>query len=470
MIKSFRKVYPLYVLIDFIFINLIFYTVYFFKFNSLRTIFNRIAFPDFQEYVFTFILWTIFIIIFFKRRNLYSTDRGITIPKEIARVIFNIFYSSILIGAVVFFAQYKFFSRTIFLQSSILLCLFLSVWRVIKRLILRKLISDGFHNKNVLIIGAGRVGKAVLEEIRKMPWWGFKVIGFLDDNVEEAVDSISVLGKIKDFFVISKKYFVDEVIVTIPSEKKIVSDLIKQVRNMRLGLRIVPENFEEPLPLLSVDYLGVLRLLTYKERRPHPAELALKRVFDFFVSLILLIIISPIVGIIAVFIKLDSPGTVFFVQKRMGYKGIIFNFYKFRSMVESADRIKSQLLTENEVKDGVIFKIKKDPRITMAGCFLRKYSLDELPQLFNVLKGDMSLIGPRPFPVEESKQFNHDHIPRLDIRPGITGLAQVRGRSDLSFNRWVKWDLWYINNWSFGLDLRILWWTIPVVLKGKGAY
>jgi lipopolysaccharide/colanic/teichoic acid biosynthesis glycosyltransferase len=139
-------------------------------------------------------------------------------------------------------------------------------------------------------------------------------------------------------------------------------------------------------------------------------------------------------------------------------------------MVADADTQKAKLVEKNEVKDGVIFKIKQDPRVTKVGRFLRRHSLDELPQLVNVLMGDMSLVGPRPPLADEVAKYSHVHMQRLSIRPGMTGLSQVRGRSELTFTRWVKWDLWYINNWSIGLDLQILWRTIPAVIKGDGAY
>jgi lipopolysaccharide/colanic/teichoic acid biosynthesis glycosyltransferase len=138
-------------------------------------------------------------------------------------------------------------------------------------------------------------------------------------------------------------------------------------------------------------------------------------------------------------------------------------------MIKDADSRKESLMNRSEV-EGPIFKIRNDPRLTRMGRFLRKFSFDELPQLINVLKGDMSLVGPRPFPVEESSKVEYRHIPRLNIRPGITGLAQVKGRSDLKFNNWMRWDIWYVENWSLGLDLKILLWTIPAVLNGKGAY
>lgn len=471
MIKSIRRIYPLYFLIDLILIELTFYTVYLLKYNSLKDISSaKIDTSNFQEYSFVFILWTIFLIISFKRRNLYTTDRSLTIPREISRVVISVFYSSFLILAVIFFAKYKFFSRSVFTESFFILCFFLSVWRTGKKIIFRKLFAKGIYNTDVLIAGAGKIGKVVLEEIKNNPYWGFKVVGFLDDNKKENIDKFSILGRLSDFDMVVKKYFVDELIITIPSEREIVSELMKKAKKLHLGVRVVPENFEEPLPLLNISHLGIIPVLTYQERKWHPGESALKRLFDFVASFFALIILLPLFLVVGILIKFTSKGSVFYAQKRGGFRGRKFNLYKFRSMIAEADKLKDTLLERNEVKDGVIFKIKDDPRITPVGRFLRRYSLDELPQLFNVLRGDMSIVGPRPFLVNEVDKFDYTHMPRLNIRPGITGLAQVRGRSDLSFYRWVKWDIWYINNWSFGLDLKILMWTVPVVLKGKGAY
>jgi exopolysaccharide biosynthesis polyprenyl glycosylphosphotransferase len=468
MIKPHRKIYPFYFLTDLVLMAVSFYLPYMFRYNLWGSPF--VKFPQLKQYNFVFLLWAIFIFIFFRRRNLYATDRTLTIPKEAFRVFISLLYSGILISAVIFFAQYKFFSRLIFTANLVLLFCLLVSWRAIKRIILRKMVARGFHSVNVLIAGAGKMGEAMLEETKKHPWLGFKVVGFLDDYKKTCIDGAPIVGAINDFSVAVKKYFVDEVIVTIPSEKRAVSEMIRQARNQRLGVRIIPENFEEPLPILDVNYLGLIPLLTYKERKHRPAEYAIKRTLDFIISLLLIIILSPILFTIALLIVLDSGLPVFYIQKRIGQKGKIFNFYKFRSMVKGADKMKLNMLEKNEVKGGVIFKIKKDPRITRVGRILRKFSLDELPQLINAVKGDMSLIGPRPPTADEVTKYNHLHMDRLSIKPGITGLAQVKGRSELTFRKWVKWDLWYVNNWSFGLDLRILWWTIPAVIKGKGAY
>jgi exopolysaccharide biosynthesis polyprenyl glycosylphosphotransferase len=397
-------------------------------------------------------------------------NRGLTIPQELIQVVTRIFYTSIIVGSIIFFAHYLFFSRFVFLASSTLLCVLLGGWRTVRKLILRKLIREGFRNINILIVGAGKAGKLVLEEIKKQPHWGFKVSGFLDEHEEKPIDGIPVLGRLSEFIAIAQKHFVDEVVVTIPSEKKVVSELIKQAQKMRLGVRMVPEHIEAPWPILDINYIGIIPLFTYKKRNPHPSESAIKKMFDFVASLTLIILLLPLFIIIAILIKINSSGPVFHTQKRMGLRARIFNFYKFRSMVKNADKLKVQLLEKNEVKDGVIFKIKEDPRVTSIGRFLRKYSLDELPQLFNVLKGNMSLVGPRPPLPNEIEEYDDPHMDRLSIKPGITGLSQIKGRSDLSFSQWFRWDLWYINHWSFGLDIKILLWTIPAVLKGKGAY
>lgn len=470
MIKSFRKTQPVYIFIDLFFASVSFSVSYILRYNSIKTVFIEFKNPFWYRYCCIFVFWYVLILIAFKQKRLYSTDRGLTIFKEFFRVISRILFVSIIVGSVVFFAQYKFFSRIIFFASFILLCIFLSGWRIIKRLILRKLIAEGFHNINILVVGINKISEMVIEEIKKQPQWGFNVVGFLDELGNNMEDGISVLGRFEDFCSVVKKYFVDEVIFTIPLTQPSAAMLISQAQEMKLGIRFVPEQLERPLPIIDLNYLGIIPLLTYNIKKPHPSEAVSKKIFDFLISLTLIILLSPVLLIIVILIRWDSAGPIFFVSKRVGIRGISFNFYKFRSMVKNADELKDELLKENELKDKVMFKIKNDPRITKVGKFLRKYSFDELPQLFNVLKGDMSLVGPRPPLPREVEKYNSSDMVRLSIKPGITGLSQIRGRSDLSFSRWVKWDLWYVNNWSFGLDIKILLQTIPVILKGKGAY
>jgi exopolysaccharide biosynthesis polyprenyl glycosylphosphotransferase len=195
----------------------------------------------------------------------------------------------------------------------------------------------------------------------------------------------------------------------------------------------------------------------------------LKRVFDFIFALVSILVLSPVLLLTAVAVKLDSPGPVFYKQLRVGKRGKKFFCYKFRSMVVNADALKETLMDQNEA-DEIVFKMRKDPRVTRVGRIIRKTSIDELPQLINVLQGDMSIVGPRPPVPVEVEQYQYQHFYRLDAIPGITGLQQVKGRSDITFKRWVQLDLEYIQDQSLWKDIQIILLTIPAVLKGKGAY
>ncbi|MBD3264941.1 MAG: exopolysaccharide biosynthesis polyprenyl glycosylphosphotransferase [Candidatus Omnitrophica bacterium] len=464
MIKTFRRIYPLYLFIDFLLIALSFYIPYLLRYGY----FEGGVLPNFLEYNFIFILWAVFIFITFSLKHLYSTDRTLTIVEETARVVLSIFYTAIIIAAVIFFSKYKFFSRLVFLGSFFMLCLTLSVFRAVKRLILRRLIIKGFRNINVLVVGAEERSEIILKEIKKNPLWGLKVAGFLDDRNILEFKGYPVLGGVDDLAKVAKQFFIEEVIVSSPDID--IHNLIEESRDLRMGLKVAPPDFERTLYPLSINQLGMIPLISYKQRKNHPAEIALKRITDILVSLASIVILSPFLFIISLLVKINSPGPVLYTQRRCGLKGKVFNLYKFRSMVDKADSLKSELFHKNEVRDGIIFKMRDDPRITKVGKFLRKFSLDELPQIFNILKGDMSLVGPRPPTPEEVEKYTHTHMERLSVRPGLTGLSQVKGRSELTFRNWVRWDLWYINNWSFGLDLKIIWWTLPAVFKGKGAY
>ena len=237
---------------------------------------------------------------------------------------------------------------------------------------------------------------------------------------------------------------------------------------MGVAVRVVPHGFHLTTGEFFKYNIGFIPILEYVEEHNYRRHFG-KRFFDFLISLISLLFLLPFLIVIGLIIKFDSRGPILYKSKRYGCKGRMFNMYKFRSMTKDADKMIEQLRHQNEV-DGPIFKIREDPRISRVGAFLRRYSLDELPQLINVLRGDMSLVGPRPLPIEQIEKEDLRQLRRLQIRPGITGLWQIRGRSDISFVRLIKWDIWYINNWSFWLDLNILLQTIPVVLKGKGAY
>ncbi len=459
-----KRIRFIYFFVDITFISLSFYGV--FKFNPDLVPYNL---AGIRLYLSTYLFWGITLIFFLHNAQLYYTDRYLSISGEWLKVGRCALLSSILTALFIFFLKIDNFSRTIFVESGILLLLSLSIWRMIKRLCVRYFIQKGYANFNVLIVGAGRVGLNLAEEIKAFPYLGIRTIGFLDDLRIGEREGIKILGKMSDIEQIVKQFFIDEIYITIPSERKVSSEIIEKGTKLGKTVRVVAEHFGLPYNQVRLNYVGVIPLLTYFEKSAHGAEGVVKRLLDIFISGFILILFLPLFGIIACLIKLESPGPVLYISKRCGKKGVIFDFYKFRSMERNADSCKGDLKDKSEVK-GPIFKIRMDPRLTKVGRVLRKYSLDELPQLINVFKGDMSLVGPRPFPVEESQQIEYKHIPRLNIKPGITGLAQVKGRSDLSFSHWMRWDSWYLHNWSLGLDIKIILWTIPVVLRGKGAY
>lgn len=461
-----KQIYFSYLFIDIFFISLSFYFSYVFR-GNLHFISESVA--AFKQYSLIFILWGISIIFFLNNFHLYYTDRSLTIPQEILKVFKAVLYSAILVTVVIFVLKIVFFSRLIFVAVTISLFLDLSFWRVIKRILVRYRVSQGYHNFNILIIGAGKTGKELAEEIRYNPYLGLKVVGFLDDYKTGAINGYHILGKIDSLEKIVKTKFVDEVYVTIPSQREIVSGILSKVRALGKTARILADNFEMPMYPVKINYIGFCPLVSYYESGIHGTDSLVKRIIDLVLATAIMIVLLPVLVILSLLIKLDSPGPVLYVSKRAGRKGKAFNFYKFRSMYNNADKEKESLRHKSEVK-GPIFKIRKDPRITRVGKILRKYSLDELPQLINVLKGDMTLVGPRPLPVEESSQCEEWQLRRLEVKPGLACMAQVRGRSDISFYKWMKWDLWYVDNWTLWLDFRILFWMIPEILKRRGAY
>jgi len=463
-IKSNNQIRVIYFLIDIAVIIVSYYSI--FRLNPDLA-------PDggivVKTYLPIYFFWTLTLVSFLHNAHLYYTDRYLSISGEWLKVGRCVLLAAILTGLFVFILKFDVFSRTIFIESTVTLFLSLSIWRMLKRIYVRQLITKGYANYNILIVGAGKVGLTLADEIKTFPYLGIRTVGFLDDIRTDGRDEAKVLGKISDLDQVVKRFFIDEIYITIPSERGISSEIIKKGKKLGKTVRVVADHFGLPYSLVKLNYVGAIPLLAYFEKSDHGTDSWTKRLMDIVISGLALILLLPLFIIVSFIIKLENSGPVFYISKRCGKKGVIFDFYKFRSMINNADCLKDDLRDRSEVK-GPIFKIRNDPRLTRVGRFMRKYSIDELPQLINVLKGDMSLVGPRPFPVEESQQIEYKHIPRLNIKPGITGLAQVKGRSDLTFSRWMRWDNWYLHNWSLGLDIKILLWTIPAILKSRGAY
>lgn len=314
--------------------------------------------------------------------------------------------------------------------------------------------------RNVLIVGSGSLGRKLSRYLEQKR--GDQVIGFVDE-ICPAGGGIATLEHLSR---LTQREFVDQIIVAAPQQRALTQQAIQLARDNHLDVKMVPDlcGFQA----INFEALGNIPVLTLYEQRQPRLGLLIKRIGDFMVALAALAIASPLLAMVALIIKLESHGPVLYVSPRAGRNGRHFNCCKFRTMVADADSRKQELRQQNQ-RAGPIFKIANDPRITRIGKFLRRYSLDELPQLWNVVTGDMSLVGPRPHPMDDFERYELDDFKRLKMTPGLTGLWQVTARRDSSFSRNMELDLQYIRQWSLWLDLRILCRTIPAVLKGSGT-
>jgi len=367
-------------------------------------------------------------------------------------------------------------SRIILIIAWALSVLFLASWRGGLNLLLKNFRRRGIGLNQVLIVGADQAGKRFYDVLGTNPDLGYNVIGFLENGcpAAEEIEQSMVLGEVEDLDRLVKSRWIDQVVVTARHlQPEIVAKLMAICERADIQFTMVP-SFLEILTAQSQIYdVAGIPVVTMGERVFQRRNRIFKRAMDLFLLLTLFLITSPLlvplVLIVIIAIKVESPGSVFFRQQRVGKGGRPILLFKFRSMCEDAEIRKEDLMHLNEV-EGALFKIKKDPRITRVGKLIRRYSIDELPQLINVLKGQMSLVGPRPPVPEEVEKYEDWQTQRFDLLPGMVGLPQVSGRSDLTFDEVIRLDLYYIENWSLLLDFKILLKAIPVVLFGRGAY
>jgi exopolysaccharide biosynthesis polyprenyl glycosylphosphotransferase len=279
-----------------------------------------------------------------------------------------------------------------------------------------------------------------------------------------------VIGTVDDISSVLKNHVIDEVILAIPRAMIPNVDRIAYAcEEEGVKLRFMADVFDVHVARMRLVELGSLPMLTLEPVAQEAWKVFVKRTIDLAACLVLLPVVLPVVGIIALAVKLDSPGPFFFIQERIGQNKRRFPIFKFRTMVKDAEKMMAQVEQLNEA-EGPIFKIAKDPRVTRVGQFLRKTSLDELPQIFNIIRGEMSLVGPRPMSIRDVDLFDQGiQRKRFSVKPGLTCLWQVSGRSQLPFSKWLELDLYYIDHWSLSLDFKILFKTIPAVLKGRGA-
>ncbi|MFH1366585.1 MAG: sugar transferase [Patescibacteria group bacterium] len=390
--------------------------------------------------------------------NIRGTRKAID---ELARIFIACSTTVMLIIIVIFFQREFFSSRFIILSGWVLSIIFVSLGRILIRAFQHSLFRKGVGVHNVLIIGRDNNTDQVVKQIHLKPLLGYKIINHWQNFDDE---------KLKLAEVMAQNQAIDEIIQAdsnLPREE--VLRLIDFCNNYHLVYKYAAGFAEAQTVHLEVNTLAGIPIVEVKRTPLDGWGKILKRVFDIVFSLFVLIVLSPVFILVALVVKLDSSGPVFARLERIGESGRPFILFKFRSMIKNAHDLKKNLVALNERKDGPLFKIKNDPRITRVGGFIRKTSLDELPQFFNVLKGEMSVVGPRPHEPEEVAQYQKNHRKLLAIKPGISGLAQISGRSDLVFEEEAKLDIYYIENWSFSLDLQIIIRTPFVVLSTKSA-
>jgi len=379
--------------------------------------------------------------------------------------------SGLLLTGTLYLIRGEAIPRSIVILSVLLITVTLGLRRLVYRTLMYRKFKRGMNTRNVIIVGTGAEAHALRHHFQSIRQLGYIFKGFVHvPGIDTPVSGSTgeVLGSLDSLFDHARKHFVDEIFFTSPGERGVVKEVMERARFYGIDFRVVPDLYDGLAWNSTIEYIG--QFPTIPLHRGHVPEMALifKRVIDIVVSLSAIVMLSPLLLLIAIAVRLDSPGPVVYSSERIGKKARTFKCFKFRTMVRDADRRRAEIMHMNE-RQGILFKMTNDPRITRVGQFLRKYSLDELLQFFNVLRGDMSIVGPRPPIASEVKQYDLSHLRRLDVTPGITGLWQVQARQDPSFDSYISLDVAYIENWSVWLDLKIILRTIGVVFEGTGS-
>lgn len=414
-------------------------------------------------------------------RGLYRLPRWTGFLDEASLVIGGALTGFSVLIVFVFYSRQFYFSRLIFLYALAIVVTLLLARRVASRAVHAWMRARGHWVDRVLVIGAGPAAQRIMGALIGEPQHGYEVVGFVEDTplptgwavaTQRAVVRPAHLGSCHDLDEVVHRHAIDEAIIALqPTAHDQLLWAIEQCRRLRIPFTLVPDLFELSLDQVDIHELNGLPLISVSDAGIRGLNYVLKRTFDVVLAGALLLLSLIPFALIALLIKLDTPGPVILGQTRVGRNGRLFTCYKFRSMVKDADKQKALLAqSTNYAGDRVMFKLRDDPRRTRVGRWLRRMSLDELPQLLNIVKGDMSLVGPRPAVPEEVAKYEPWHRQRLAVLPGLTGLWQVNGRSDLSFDEMVRLDLYYAEHWSLWLDFKILLRTIPAVVTARGAY
>ncbi len=430
------------------------------------------AIADISIYVWILMIQAPLLLIILRSNGAYNARETLSTFDLLWVLLKSIILSMLALGTILYFMKYQYVSRLFILIIGAITFLVLVGERLLYSRILRSYRLKGSNNRNVLIIGTGPRAREFARLILKHAEWGLRIIGYVDENPrEEDVRALGgqVIGTIHDIPMLVRENVVDEVIIAIPRRfLNRMEDVVHLCEETGIETTVLADLYDTLIANTHLSFIDDTPLLTFSTVPSQEWKLLIKASLDFAGALLLIFGLAPLLLTLAVIVKFSSEGPILYRQRRIGLHGREFLLYKFRSMYIDAEERQEELRHLNEMS-GPVFKIAKDPRVTTIGRFIRKTSLDELPQLFNVLKGEMSLVGPRPPIPNEVDQYKRWQHRRLSMKPGITCIWQVNGRNKIGFEEWMKLDLQYIDNWSLGLDFKILFKTIPVVLLGYGA-
>lgn len=398
--------------------------------------------------------------------KVYESRRFTSLAQELQRIFKTHFLSFLLTITFMILLDSKLIAEHFMFYFVALAFGMTSSFHILVRLILQHGRRSGYNTKYSLIFGSGIAAKMYLEKVKDNPQLGYKVIGYLAPQRNGL--EIPYLGVYSQLESVLRLNIVDTAVVTASVNEEGIEESLRLLEMMGKNVVVLVDDMVAKVARCRPVDFGGLSMVAFDSHPRKPWQEIGKQIFDFGITAVGLLLISPLMLVIALAIKLTSKGPVIFSQERVGVNGRIFKMYKFRSMVVDAEELKSKLTDRNEMS-GPVFKIKNDPRVTTVGRFLRKTSLDELPQLWNVLKQDMSLVGPRPPLPSEVNMYDPRHRKRLVVKPGITCIWQISGRNEVDFEQWMDMDIDYVDRWSFWLDMEILAKTVPVVLMRKGA-
>jgi exopolysaccharide biosynthesis polyprenyl glycosylphosphotransferase len=418
------------------------------------------------------IIWSVLLFTY----DSYHSHRTVPLTREALTVLRVVMVGTVILATLAYLLPLRQLSRAWFVLFLVISAVLLVAEKILVRIIARWVRSKGLNYRTVLIVGTGRRATDIARMVTGHKYWGYKILGFVSDGhrLTNGWARYRIYGTVPDLRRILEtgeiKEPIDEIVFAVTRKKL---DEMKQIfilcEELGIRTRVAMNFFTNRVARLEIEELEGVPFLTFTTTPSNESHLALKRALDVAISLMILALSLPMLVIAALAIKFSSPGSVLFKQERIGLNGRLFTLYKFRTMIADAHARREEVEHLNEMT-GPAFKARFDPRVTPVGRWLRRFSLDEIPQLWNVLKGDMSLVGPRPPIPEEVTRYHRWHRRRLSMKPGLTCLWQISGRNEIQdFDHWMQLDLQYIDNWSPSLDLKILLRTIPAVLSGKGA-